>query len=250
MDISNIAKKLDLADNKLLLRKAAEFRRLIDVQFDSSIIGVGEICKAVICLEIAASRLEVIFNRQAAIKLSGMSERAYSRSFNTLQNGVGVKVKLNVKELAIQFGCVRMIATVQKSLSVYKERFLASLPVSRRANADLTRPVFTAAAFFLCAKKQKLKVDKHRLIEVCGTSESEFSCVLTSMMDLCFEFFGVPKEKKDPKEVNGSPGLLDVLPKKRRHDDSSDDEPSCNKRQKKMEETRFEDCNSSDVDSS
>ena len=40
--------------------------------------------------------------------------------------------------------------------SRYKERFLASLPASRRANADFTRPVFTAAAFYLCAKKQKV----------------------------------------------------------------------------------------------
>lgn len=40
MDISDIAKKLGLANNKLLVRKAAEIRRLCDVQFDSSIIGV------------------------------------------------------------------------------------------------------------------------------------------------------------------------------------------------------------------
>ncbi|CAN8239102.1 unnamed protein product [Cochlearia groenlandica] len=242
MDISAIAKKLDLDDNKFLLRKAAEFRRLCDAQFGSSLIGVGEICKAVICLEIAASKLQVIFNRQAAIKLSGLSEKAYSRSFNTLQNGVGFKIKLNVKELAIQFGCVKIITTVRAGLSAYKERFLASLPVSRRANADFTRPVFTAAAFYLCAKKQKLKVDKNRLIEVCGTSESEFLCVLASMMDLCSEIFGVTKQKKDSKEVDGSQDLVDVLPKKRRLEDSSDDEASSYKRQKKMEETKYKEC--------
>lgn len=40
MDISNIARKLDLSDNNLVVRKAAEIRRLCDAQFDSSIIGV------------------------------------------------------------------------------------------------------------------------------------------------------------------------------------------------------------------
>lgn len=39
MDISEIAKKLGFSDSKLI-RKAAELRRLCDVQFDSSIIGV------------------------------------------------------------------------------------------------------------------------------------------------------------------------------------------------------------------
>ncbi|KAF3608421.1 hypothetical protein DY000_02046025 [Brassica cretica] len=99
-------------------------------------------------------------------------------------------------------------------MSGYKERFLASLPVSRRANADFTRLVFTPAAFYLCAKKQKLKVDKLRLVEVCGTSESEFSCVFTSMIDLCYDCVGVSKEKKDAKEVKGNRELLDVLPGK------------------------------------
>ncbi|KAH0878479.1 hypothetical protein HID58_065873 [Brassica napus] len=271
MDISDIARKLDLSNNKLVVRKAAEIRRLCDAQFDSSVIGVGEICKAVICLEMAASRLQVIFDRQAAIKLSGMSEKAYTRSFNSLQNVIGVKIKLNVKELAIQFGCVRIIKSVHNMLSLYKERFLASLPASRRANADFTRPVFTAAAFYLCAKKQKsifvgltflniklcfsmlqLKVDKLRLVEVCGTSESEFSCVSTSMTDLCFDCVGVSKEKKDAKDVKGNRELLDVLPEKRKLEDggySSDDESSCYKRHKKMEEAKYEDWKSTVVNS-
>lgn len=36
-------------------------------------------------------RMDVIFDRQMAIKLSGMSEKAYIRSFNSMQNGIGVK---------------------------------------------------------------------------------------------------------------------------------------------------------------
>lgn len=40
MDISEIAKKLGFSDSKLLIRKAAELRRLCDVHFDSSVIGV------------------------------------------------------------------------------------------------------------------------------------------------------------------------------------------------------------------
>ncbi|KAB2096946.1 hypothetical protein ES319_A01G138000v1 [Gossypium barbadense] len=85
-----------------------------------------------------------------------------------------------------------------------RDRFLASLPSSRQASADFTRPVFTAVAFYLCAKKHKLKIDKVRLIEVCGTSESELSCVSTSMKDLCHDVFGISSEKKDPKEVKGN----------------------------------------------
>lgn len=251
MDISDIAKKLGLSDSKHIIRKAAELRRLCDIQFDSSVIGVGEICKAIICLEIAASRWEeVIFDRPSAVKLSGMSEKAYNRSFNAMQNGLGLKTKLDIRELGIRFGCVRLIPFVQKGLSLYKDRFLASLPASRRTSADFTRPVFTAVAFYLCAKRHKLKIDKLKLIELCGTSESEFSSVSTSMKDLCHDVFGISKEKKDPKDVKGNRELLDTLPGKRKLDDggySSDDalELSSYKRRKQKDKLAYEEWKSS-----
>lgn len=227
MEMSSIASKFGLGSNKFLIRKAEELRRLSDIHFDSSLMGVGEVCKAIICLEIAASRLQVIFDRQSAVRISGMSEKAYIRSFNAIQNGIGVKVKLDVRELAIQFGCVRLVSFVQKGLALYKERFMASLPASRRANADFNRPVFTAVAFYLCAKRHKLKVDKLKLIELCGTSEAEFATVSNSMLDLCFDAFGTSKEKKDSNTVKGHRELLDVLPGKRdREDDMSDSDGS------------------------
>ncbi|KAG9451277.1 hypothetical protein H6P81_011242 [Aristolochia fimbriata] len=252
MDLTDTGRKLGLSDSKHVIRKAEELRRLCDVQFDSSVIGVGEVCKGLICLEIAANRFQVMFDRQLAIRMSGMSEKAYNRSFNSLQNGLGVKTKLDVRELAIQFGCVRLIPFVQKGLALYKDRFVTSLPASRRASADFTRPVFTAVAFYLCAKKQKLKVDKLKLIELCGTSEAEFSSVSNSMNDLCFDVFGIAKEKKDPKSVKGNRVLLDALPAKRKledggdvSDDSSDDveddlEIPSYKRHKQMEKAAYE----------
>ena len=36
-------------------------------------------------------RLQIPFDRQKAIKLSGMSEKAYTRSLNAMQNALGVR---------------------------------------------------------------------------------------------------------------------------------------------------------------
>lgn len=246
--MSSIAARLGLSGSRPVVRKAAELRRLCDITFDSSVLGIGEVCKAIICLEIAATKFQVVFDRAEAVRMSGMSDKAYIRSFNSLQNGLGVKTTLDVRELGIQFGCVRLIPFVQKGLALYKERFLAALPPSRRSSTDFGRPVFTAAAFYLCARRHKLKVDKLKLIDLCGTSSSEFTTVSTSMGDLCFDVFGIAKEKKDPTSIKGNRELLDVLPSKRRHEDDSDhssDESSgddqdeldlpTHKRHKKME---------------
>lgn len=40
MDMSGIAKKLGFSESKQLILHAAELRRLADIQFDSSIIGL------------------------------------------------------------------------------------------------------------------------------------------------------------------------------------------------------------------
>ncbi|XP_050130546.1 origin of replication complex subunit 6-like isoform X1 [Malus sylvestris] len=201
MDLSDIARKLDLYDSKHVIRRAAELRRLCDIQFDSSIFGVGEVCKAVICLDIAATRSGLLFDRKKAITLSGMSEKAYTGCYNSMQNGLGVK---NWQFSLGVFG----------SFALYRRPCLSS----RRASADFTRPVFIAVAFYVCAK-HKLKVDKLKLIELCGASETEFSSVSTSMKDLCFDVCGIEKEKKDPKDVKGNRELLDVLPEKRKLED-------------------------------
>ncbi|KAL8218793.1 hypothetical protein R6Q57_022166 [Mikania cordata] len=254
MDLSDIARKLGLSEPKQVVRKAAELRRMSDLQFDSSNAGIGEICKAIICLEIAANMKQVLFDRQTAIKLSGMSDKAYIRSLNVMQNGIGVKNSLDVKELAIQFGCVRLIPLLKKGLSLYRERFIASLPPSRRDSADFTRPVFTATGFYLCAKKHKLKIDKNKLIEISGTSEDEFSSVSTSMKDLCHDVFGVSKEKKDPKSVKGNRDLLDALPEKRQAENggySSDESKdlSAYKKRKREENHKYEEWKSTVVES-
>ncbi|MCD7471144.1 Origin of replication complex subunit 6 [Datura stramonium] len=172
--------------------------------------------------------MDVVFDRQAAIKLSGMSEKAYNRSFTSMQNGIGVKNKLDIRELAIQFGCIRLIPFIQRPSQ-------ASLPPSRRASADFSRPVFTAAM-------SSLKVDKMKLIELCGTAESEFANVSTSMNDLCFDVFGTSKEKKDPKTVKGN--------RDGGYYSSEDDNSSAYKKRKRMDEHAYQEWKSTVLASS
>ncbi|CAN6549152.1 unnamed protein product [Malus baccata var. baccata] len=192
MDLSDIARKLDLYDSKHVIQRAAELRRLCNIQFDSSIIGV--VCKAVVCLEIA-------FHLSTLYRLRKAYTKEYHLEYVLWRFFVGIP------------GCFYNNAwtgirgsRVIPILENYKTRFLASLPTSRRASAAFTRPVFIAVAFYLCAKKHKLKVDKLKLIELCGASETEFSSVSTSLKDLCFEVCGTEKEKKDPKDVKGNGG--------------------------------------------
>ncbi|KAK1358033.1 hypothetical protein POM88_051289 [Heracleum sosnowskyi] len=70
-----------------------------------------------------------------------------------------------------------------------------SLPaVTHSAIVNCACPVFSAAASNLCAKHQKVKVNK---IELRSDSNSASTCT----NNLCFDHFGISKEKIDPRKV-------------------------------------------------
>ncbi|EFJ07789.1 hypothetical protein SELMODRAFT_429468 [Selaginella moellendorffii] len=106
-----------------VLRKAEELLHLSQMEFDAAAFGIGDVCRSVLCFDIVCSMMQVPFDRQKGIKLSGLSDKAYNRSLTTVQNALGIR---------------------------YKERFLATLPEARCRSADLDRPVFTSVAFYLC----------------------------------------------------------------------------------------------------
>ena len=55
----------------------------------------------------------------------------------------------------------------------------------RAAQADFTRPVFPAAAFFLACRAAKVPVDRAQLCSAVGIAGSDLSPVLASMQELC-----------------------------------------------------------------
>eukprot|EP00850_Spirogloea_muscicola_P014257 SM000101S09255 [mRNA] locus=s101:207571:210549:+ [translate_table: standard] len=224
MDVRQLVRRMDLENPKAVRAKAEELLRLCKLKFEAASFGVGEIAKTILCLELACSLLNSPMARQKAIKYSGLSEKAYLRSLNAMQNALGVRhVKLAldpIKPLAIQFGCVRLVDAVTETLAMYKQRFLAALPASRRASADFGRPVFAVATFYLTAKKHKLKVDRLKLLEVAGISEQEFASVCTSMLDLCYDRLGINRDRRAAEDVKHNRSLLDVTGKRDRKEES------------------------------
>jgi origin recognition complex subunit 6 len=50
--------------------------------------------------------------------------------------------------------------SITRVMQLYKDRFLAKLSESEKANADFGRPVFLAVAFYLVARKNKARACK------------------------------------------------------------------------------------------
>ena len=78
----------------------------------------------------------------------------------------------------------------------------------RAAQADFTRPVFPAAAFFLACRASKVHVDRSQLCSAVGIASSDLSPVLASMQELCAASTGGQSGQKRARPRSDIPDTL------------------------------------------
>jgi len=229
MEIPKLAKLLQITNEKIL-RKSEEMVRLARVRCPSG-IGTGELVKAAVCLELASKQFGQSFDKKKAIILSGATEKIYQVAQSSLQNILGIRPEISVKELAIQFGCMQLVKYAERLFEIYKQQYLAGIDPQRRNFADFSRPVFTAVAFYLSAIEHQVTVDKKLLIDCCFTNATEFNQVCESMTGLCTikkskgesksNISSIKKKEKSSKKKK-SGKLDDNLSEKRARDEEDE----------------------------
>ncbi|CAI5983459.1 unnamed protein product [Closterium sp. NIES-64] len=110
-----------------------------------------------------------------------------ARPFRT---ALSVKSQLSLPQLALQFGCMRVLESTQRNLHIFTARFTAALPEARRGGTDFSRPAYMAAALMLTATRNQLKMDADRLLEATRVGKDEFQQVVASMEAHCADLFG------------------------------------------------------------
>lgn len=185
------------------MSKAEELLRLSRLRLSNG-LGPGEICRSAVCFELAARMTGVRVERTKIARLSG-NERAYSNAYTLLSRALPNcrPTVAPLRSLCVQFGCARIESSVEAWLDTYKRRFVASLPQERRANVHFgDRPVFQATAFYLVARKHKLRVDKAQLMETMAIDPEEFERTLASMQSLCGELVLTRSHFKSKKKTS------------------------------------------------
>lgn len=196
--ILQVAKSLGICVSDAV-KKAEELSRLVSVRIPGG-LGAGEACKTAVCLELACTMVYPgkSLGRSDFQRYGFVSSKVYNNTFNMVQKVLSVSMHANIQELAVQFGCVRIAPSIQQCLATYRDKFLASLSELERKKADFSRPVFAAAAFYLVARKHKVKVDKNRLLQQLYIAGPDFTATVTNMQQLCHDLVGTsnPTAKK------------------------------------------------------
>lgn len=196
--LRTVSKRLGIT-SKEVLKKAAEFQRLMEVRNCS--LPLTSMAKPVICLEIAAHSSHVPVDKSVAIRLSGMNKKSYLDAFKTIECLLEQQREFTVKDLAVQFGCMEASNLGQKIYESYKKDFVQDLE-------GIGHPIFVGTALYTACKYQKIKIDKTKLLNVIVAKRSTFDSLHKKMEKIIPSLKSVENSKKTSKRCYG---LLDKV---------------------------------------
>eukprot|EP00058_Branchiostoma_floridae_P019199 XP_002604688.1 hypothetical protein BRAFLDRAFT_228799 [Branchiostoma floridae] len=174
--VKKIAPKLGISVPNTI-KKALELMRMCDARCTNlSSLGVQGSCKAVLCLELAASCQDQPVNKDIAVRLSGVSKKVYSNALQTLGRLLDMQPRASVKDLCVQFGCVGAADLAKDILHRYQDELQTKV-----SDADISQPMFPAAAVYGSAKQLKIKVDKAKLTSIAATRKTVFDKLCIEM---------------------------------------------------------------------
>ncbi|XP_036766973.2 origin recognition complex subunit 6 isoform X1 [Manis pentadactyla] len=196
--VRRLAPRLGITEPKVL-RKAEEYLRLSQVKCTGLSAHTTETSNAVMCLDLAASCMKCPMDRACLIKLSGLNKKMYQSCFKSFECLLGLNSNVGIRDLAVQFSCTEAVSMASEILQSYE----SSLPQTRKADLDLSRPLFTTAALLSACKILKLKVNKNKILTISGVKKAIFD-------RLCKQLENIGQQ------INREPGDSANQPRKKR----------------------------------
>jgi len=190
MEVEVIAQKLLLKHRSNYVKIVDKSRELIRMSaYKMPVLGQGEICRNVVCVELACEVLKEEFNQRNAIQISAAPRKIYIQTLDLLRGSLGIRSKITFKELGVQFGCIFLISTCEKILQHLKTSLELALNPIQRSYIDFDKPAFVAAVFYSCCKRAQVRVDRNLLIDISKTNLGDFQSVQKLIFDHCEEMF-------------------------------------------------------------
>ncbi|CAH1640724.1 unnamed protein product [Spodoptera littoralis] len=177
-----IASKLGLGEEDKVLKKAAEFERLLQTK-NMAGSNITDTSKIVICLDLAAGVLGADLDIKSAVKYSGLKTSTYTNTKKVVQN----LLELNSDRLSTTMLCLTLQCTGVQELA---DRILAEYQRLAKVEVDLNLPQYVCMAVYQACRLSKVKVAKSKVIEKSRLKPAQWTKLdadWTKFTDLHFE---------------------------------------------------------------
>ncbi|CAG9820936.1 unnamed protein product [Phaedon cochleariae] len=178
------------------VKKAEEFLRTFQAKGSVKVKNLSDVAKNILCLDLATTHMSARFDKETAIKLSGLKKPAYQLSLHTVEKILDLDKPLTVSELCVQLSC-----TVIKELA---EEIFEKYKSNNRLSEHIDHPQYIAAAVYTACKLKKVKIQKPQIVEISRLKPQQWK-ELTIEFEKFALSFGIGSVRKskisDPKST-------------------------------------------------
>uniref|UniRef100_A0A1I8M4H2 Origin recognition complex subunit 6 n=1 Tax=Musca domestica TaxID=7370 RepID=A0A1I8M4H2_MUSDO len=157
--IEQLVTKMGLIDEPNILEKTTELVRLLELRSTNVPLQINEYGKIVLCGDIAATLLGIAFDKEQALKLSGLRKSHYTNHKRMIEKLLDLNKLVGVNDICIQLNLQEVKKKADELLELYRK-----VVASEQNDVDDTHPQYASMAVFMACKLCQKKVSKTKIM--------------------------------------------------------------------------------------
>ncbi|XP_068147152.1 origin recognition complex subunit 6 [Drosophila tropicalis] len=190
--------KMGLRDEPNVLEKTTELVRLLELRSSNVPLQINEYGKIVICADLASCLLAIGFDKEQALKLSGLRKSHYQNTKRTLEKLLDLNKLVSVNDICVQLNLNEVSRKAGELMTLFK-----AVVASENSEIDTDHPQYAAIAVFHACRLMKHKVSKTKLMPFSNLRPTQWQ-----QLELQWERM-ITKHYKEVKDIGNSANDLE-----------------------------------------
>ncbi|XP_075168864.1 origin recognition complex subunit 6 [Haematobia irritans] len=151
--------KMGLIDEPNIIEKTTELVRLLELRSTNVPLQINEYGKIVLCADIAATLLGIAFDKEQALKLSGLKKSQYINNKRMFEKLLDLNKLIGVNDICIQLSLQEVKMKANELLELYRK-----VVANEQADIDDSHPQYASMAVFMACKLCQKKISKTKIM--------------------------------------------------------------------------------------
>ncbi|XP_017044987.1 origin recognition complex subunit 6 [Drosophila ficusphila] len=165
--IEQLINKMGLQEESNALEKTTELVRLLELRSTNVPLQINEYGKIVLCADIASCLLGIGFDKEQALKLSGLRKSHYQNNKRMFEKLLDLNKLASVNDICVQLGLNEVARKAEELMTLFRG-------VAATEDTDTNHPQYATMAVFQACRLLKKKVSKTKLMPFSNLRPTQF----------------------------------------------------------------------------
>ncbi|KAH8285017.1 hypothetical protein KR054_003941 [Drosophila jambulina] len=167
--IEQLITKMGLRDEPKIMEKTTELVRLLELRSTNVPLQINEYGKIVLCADLASCVLGIGFDKEQALKLSGLRKSHYLNNKRMFEKLLDLNKLASVNDICVQLSINEVARKAEELMTLFK-----ALAATEGTDTDTEHPQYAAMAVFQACRLLKKKVAKTKFMPFSNLRPSQW----------------------------------------------------------------------------